>query len=140
MLEVYRSDDTIARSMEKLIRCRGCPRCGSRKFIGVARDFEWGTWNECRECRQQYKPAPSLVTAIGAIMLGSLFLTGATFMFPAVTALTDPVGVYTLIMGLGGLLMIFLAILSIVRYTRTPRGPLEDVSGFPVITDPDRRD
>jgi len=113
--------------MEKLIRCRGCPRCGSSKYITVGRGFQRGT--ACRECQFRYEPPPSLP---GAISAGACFMTNAAFLIPA--AKNDPTAAMLLAgVAAAGLTLILFGVLCIRRYTRTPKGPLTQTNAFPVL-------
>jgi hypothetical protein len=118
--------------MEKLIRCRGCPRCGSRLYTKVAQSFGWGTWNECRDCHYNYAPAPSMKTAIPAIVLGACFLTAAVGIVPS-AKLDSTVAIFLAAFGIGGLVLVLGGVYAIVRYFRTPKGPLSNTGAFPIL-------
>ncbi len=118
--------------MEKLIRCRRCPRCGSRLYVKVGRNFRWGTWNECLDCHYNYAAPPSLKTAIPAIIFGACFLSVAAVMLPN-TKNDSTIAIFAGTTGFGGLILILGGVWNIVRYARTPKGPLSNIGAFPVV-------
>jgi len=123
--------------MEKLIRCRGCPRCGSSKSISVGDGFHWGTRTACRECQFNYAPPPSLLAAISATLVGACFMTDAGFLVPA--AKNDATATMLLAgVAAAGLTLLLFGVLCIRRYARTPKGPLTQTNAFPVLP-PDPR-
>ena len=117
--------------MEKLIRCRGCPRCGCPFYVKVARNWRWGTWNECCDCHCDYAPPPSLKIAIPAIIFGVCFISGAVAMVPAAKN-DSTAAILVATFALGGLTLILGGVYAIVGYIRTPKGPL-DQAAFPVL-------
>jgi hypothetical protein len=115
-------------------RCRTCPNCGTYTYMRVARNFRIGTWKQCTSCGTQYAPPTSILVAVAALLLAippallALFAFGSSLelfaIFCAVAAALNAYGVVT-----------------IVRYFRTPIGPLEKyrTAGFPVLPPKEER-
>ena len=114
---------------DRLPRCRTCPRCGSRKSLRVARSFGVGTWRQCNDCLQQFRPPVSLLVSITGILSGSLLLlTGARF--GASLGATD---MLALIFGGVGAAFTLWGAWQILRWAETPVGPLPSfAAGFAV--------
>jgi hypothetical protein len=118
--------------MERLIRCRGCPRCGCRFYVKVARNWRWLTWNECADCHCDYAPPPSLKTAIPAILFGIIFIAGAVVLLPAAKN-DSTAAIFVAAMALGGLTLTLGGVYAIVLCIRTPNGPLTQTRAFPIL-------
>jgi hypothetical protein len=106
----------------RLPRCRTCPRCGGRKSLRVARSFLPGTWRQCLDCREQFRPPVSLLVSITALLFGSFLLTSAVMFAGIDTMLTG------ITAGVGAAFTAW-AIWMIVNHATTPVGPLK---GFAV--------
>lgn len=117
-------------STARVPRCRTCPRCGGRKWRAVGRNFRAGTWRQCLICGVQFRPPVSLITAGASLLFGASVLGGA--------ALFLKVGVDLLLAGIMaamGALFTLWGAWMIVRYAKTPVGPLEGFELEPAARD-----
>ena len=105
-------------------RCRTCPRCGSRKFRDVGRNFRPGTWRQCSICGVQFRPPVSLVTSGAALLFGA----GALCLTVLFASARVDVMLTAIVGGMGALFTAW-GVWMIVRYAKTPVGPL---AGFQV--------
>ena len=109
-------------------RCRSCPRCGSANSRSVGRNFRAGTWRQCLICGVQFRPPVSLLTAGASLLFGAAALC-LTALFVSVRV--DAV-LIAVVAAMGAVFTAW-GVWMIVRYAKTPVGPL---SGFQVEPSP----
>jgi len=109
-------------------RCRTCPNCGHYAYARVARSFRFGTWKRCKSCGTEYKPPTSLLVAVVAILAAAPPSMLAIAFGPRWMDIFLP----SAIVAAG---LIGYGVLTIVRYARTPTGPLDKggPAGFAVL-------
>ena len=95
----------------------------------VAKSFGIGTWRQCLHCREQFRPPVSLGLSVSAVLFGS-FLLVVGVGFAKTAGATD---MLTLTFGGVGAAFTFWGIWQIVRWAKTPVGPL---SAFAVTSVP----